>query len=425
MENFQSHARTKLEFQEGLNVIIGPSDQGKSAIIRALRWICYNEPKGTDFFRIGSNSCRVKVKLDSGEEIVRERTSSKNRYIYRNQEGEETVYEGFGNSIPLEITQTLKMPKIELDTDSEVALNISQQLEGPFLLNEKGALRAKMIGRLTGVHIIDVAIRDTAKDLLNFQQEEKRMTAHLKEIEGRIEEYNYLPGLYSSIQEEEEILQRLVFLYNRLGTLKELKKKWDFNAQEEKICKEVLTTLSPIDEGERIISQAKNLIERHSLLNRINLQWQNNQEELRKTQLILNQTKNLTICHNLLQELEQGYRRKQDLTSLKDKINKWKGEYRQVKTFWDSLGGIGQGEEKLKDVEVKLVKLTQLKDLKNSLVSLEKDLQKQVREHQDLEDKLRETILEYQTKLKESNICPLCFSPLNDDALKRVIDNYQ
>jgi len=56
IENFQSHELTKLDLHKGLNVIVGPSDQGKSALIRALRWLCYNEPKGTDFF-----SCRCKL----------------------------------------------------------------------------------------------------------------------------------------------------------------------------------------------------------------------------------------------------------------------------------------------------------------------------------------------------------------------------
>lgn len=49
IENFQSHKYSKLDFSERLNVIVGPSDNGKSAIIRALKWVLFNEPKGTDF----------------------------------------------------------------------------------------------------------------------------------------------------------------------------------------------------------------------------------------------------------------------------------------------------------------------------------------------------------------------------------------
>ena len=44
LENFQSHKHTEMEFGPELNVIVGPSDSGKSAIIRALKWVMYNEP---------------------------------------------------------------------------------------------------------------------------------------------------------------------------------------------------------------------------------------------------------------------------------------------------------------------------------------------------------------------------------------------
>jgi exonuclease SbcC len=37
--DFQSHKETHLEFVEGLNVIIGPSDSGKSSVVRALNFL--------------------------------------------------------------------------------------------------------------------------------------------------------------------------------------------------------------------------------------------------------------------------------------------------------------------------------------------------------------------------------------------------
>ena len=48
--NFQSHLNTVIELHPGLNILVGESDQGKTAIIRALRWLFYNEPRGTGFY---------------------------------------------------------------------------------------------------------------------------------------------------------------------------------------------------------------------------------------------------------------------------------------------------------------------------------------------------------------------------------------
>ena len=49
IENFQSHEKTALEFCSGINTIVGSSNSGKSAILRALYWVVYNKPGGFGF----------------------------------------------------------------------------------------------------------------------------------------------------------------------------------------------------------------------------------------------------------------------------------------------------------------------------------------------------------------------------------------
>ena len=44
--NFQSHEDSTLDFVPGVNMILGASDSGKSAIIRALKWLVWNRPNG-------------------------------------------------------------------------------------------------------------------------------------------------------------------------------------------------------------------------------------------------------------------------------------------------------------------------------------------------------------------------------------------
>src|SRR5689334_5936611 len=161
IENFQSHELTELAFDDGLNVIVGASDQGKSAVIRALRWLLFNEPRGSDFMRVGANNCRITVELADGSRVTRERTPSRNRYIVRKAEGDEQIYEGFGNGVPKEVSDVTGVAKVMLDEDTETVLHLGTQLEPPFLLAETGSVKAKAIGRLNGVHIIDAASRDT------------------------------------------------------------------------------------------------------------------------------------------------------------------------------------------------------------------------------------------------------------------------
>jgi len=51
IQNFQSHKDSLLEFDPGVNVIVGSSDSGKTAVIRALRWLVWNRPSGDAFRR--------------------------------------------------------------------------------------------------------------------------------------------------------------------------------------------------------------------------------------------------------------------------------------------------------------------------------------------------------------------------------------
>ena len=138
VENFQSHERTEITFSEGLNVFVGPSDSGKSAILRALRWVLYNQPRGSDFIRTGASRCRVTLILSDGTQIVRERSSSVNRYLIRDSEGREQIFEGFGSDVPREVLEAHGMVPLQLDEDRELTVQFGQQLEGPFSCRRAG-----------------------------------------------------------------------------------------------------------------------------------------------------------------------------------------------------------------------------------------------------------------------------------------------
>lgn len=425
IENFQSHVLTRLELDQGLNVIVGPSDQGKSAIIRALRWVFYNEPRGTDFFRVGSNSCRVKVELESGEQITRERTSSKNRYIYRDQSGVEKVFEGFGNTVPLEITTVLQMPRVALDTDTEITLNIGYQLEGPFLLNESGTLRAKMVGRLTGVHIMDAAIRDVAKDLLNQQQEEKRLDEDLKEINKGLERYSYLPSLLNSIKQEEVIVSKIEFLQSQMVLLRELKGKWDEVRREENRVKEILAFLPPLERVENLLNQAAILNLRYSHLEKLTEQWGRIEIELDKVESFVERTQDIKEIETGLIQTEKNIKRLEVLLQLQGKIKNWKKEYQQTKEVWTRLVSVSQGEKIVQSLNSKVEQLKRLKESQSAIVTIKKEILTQNRELEKLKAKLSTTLKEYQIKLKTSGKCPLCFCDIDEEVMQKVINNYQ
>lgn len=374
LENFQSHARTVLDLTSGLNVVVGPSDQGKSALIRGLRWLIYNEPRGTDFMRTGSATCRVKVVLDTGETIIRERTSSKNRYIQQRLGEEEQIFEGFGNTIPWEISSILQMPKIALDTDKNLTLNLASQLESPFLLEEGGTSRAKMIGRLTGVHIIDAAMRATTRDLMTAQQEEKKHKDTLTAMAEKLDTYQSLPALEKCIVQLELLLEKANFTYQRRKKLGKL-------------------------------AEQKQRIE----------------EDLSRDRMILKQMANVEQLEQALSEMDQRLQRYHKLKVLQNRIVAWKKEYLLVKNAWSDLQETEQVEELLKRLAAKIERWKWLSEKNKEFQKTAMSLQKGEMEIQRLEKQIAEVLKKYQEILAILGKCPVCFAELNQLTLEKII----
>ena len=201
LENFQSHVKTTVEPAAGgcLSVITGPSDSGKTAIIRALKWLFFNAPAGTDFIRAGATYSKIVVEFETGDTVTRWRTiGGINRYLVNAE-----VYEGFGNDVPLEVRQLSELRELTIG-DIELNLNISEQLQGPFLGRSVSApTRAKVLGKLAGTEEIDLAGKRLGTDLYRRNQDEKRLKGNMAELKEKIAGYDYLPAMKRKIGEIE------------------------------------------------------------------------------------------------------------------------------------------------------------------------------------------------------------------------------
>lgn len=109
--NFQSHVYSELSLSKGVNVIVGPSDSGKTAIMRALRWNMFNDPSGVEFVREGETEVAVTIRFQNKVEVERRRSRSKNQYILRQPGEEELIFEGFGKNVPAEIEEAIGIKK--------------------------------------------------------------------------------------------------------------------------------------------------------------------------------------------------------------------------------------------------------------------------------------------------------------------------
>lgn len=199
LKNFQAHKDTTVQFDKGLNIIIGESNNGKTSILRGILWAIDNQPLGNDFIMAGENDCSVTINFSDGTYIERGRTVKdtgyyKIRYIDDNGKYIDQTYRGFTNAVPIEIANVHQMPKVNITKDIETHLNVLSQLDGPFLLTESPLVKASAIGRITGTHVIDAAIKESNKTI---QSNRKLAKSYSEDLQQKENERKQLPDIKS------------------------------------------------------------------------------------------------------------------------------------------------------------------------------------------------------------------------------------
>lgn len=221
IENFQSHARTELELSPGVTVLVGESDAGKSAVVRALKWLFLNEPRGGGFVRKGSRRCRVAAEYADGSVLVRERDSSENRYVLRLPDGREEVFAGFGADPPEEVVEFCGVRRFEAG-GARVCPNVASQHDPPFLLAEPGPAAAAVIGMLSGADAFDEALRGALADKARAEREARALGEEIAALDEELRRFADLPAWEEALEKAAALLREAAELGRRKERLSAL-----------------------------------------------------------------------------------------------------------------------------------------------------------------------------------------------------------
>jgi len=194
LQNFQSHKDTELVFSPGVNVIVGPSDSGKSAIIRGAIWVTTNRPSGESFRSNWGGDTAVTMGLDDSTLLSRERKSNLNAYILNDE-----VLEGFGTDVPEVVENVLNLGE----------LNIQSQHDAPFLLASNAAEVARLLNKIAHLDEIDSSMSAVNSMIRSARGEIVHVTSQMEENDAALEAYKNLP-------DQEAELERLEILNARV-----------------------------------------------------------------------------------------------------------------------------------------------------------------------------------------------------------------
>ena len=175
VKNFQSHKKTFLKFNKGLNVISGKSDSGKSAIKRIIRWITDNKPSGDSFRSHWGGTVSVILKTDKN--VIKKVRKKSNTYYLNNKK-----FASCGRDIPNEIKNAIRISDI----------GIQNQFDPPFLFSLSGGEISKFINKIVDIEIIDTSISNINRMIKKEKDDYKRIKTLLLQKKEEQKRYSWV-----------------------------------------------------------------------------------------------------------------------------------------------------------------------------------------------------------------------------------------
>jgi exonuclease SbcC len=420
MENFQSHERTVIDFEKGINAIVGQSDKGKTAIIRAIKWVLYNEPRGSDFVRHGTDECCVTLEMSNGWKVTRARRKSKNYYIVEDPSGNGYRFENIGTGVPAEVIEATGIAKIIIDTDKELALNLNEQLDPPFLLAETGSVKAKAIGSIVKTHLLDASERDVQKEILQLTTETKELEKQLEEKEAEISKYGDMAKLENVMGRLEELIKKLKEKNTAYEKLIYINRKILAIKKEMESTKETLSQLAMLPHIEITYLQLKDMFRTQQNMQSYRSKIKAVEQSIRENEDILTKLKSLDELETKVQQLSAVHQTEQVLEQKFRALLMAEGEMDRQKTVLEKL----QTVKSLEDKTERLSSLFKTATVLDGCLKKKKDNDEAVSAGRDYLKKVNANLEymanEYAVSLKKLGKCPTCLHDISDEEVQRI-----
>jgi exonuclease SbcC len=225
IQNFQSHSDTILTLDPGVNLICGSSDGGKSAIIRALKWLATNRPLGDGFASWGSKGeTAVEVLLDDGVSIMHEPGSYS---LIKGKDRQD--WSAIGTGVPETVTQALNISE----------LSWQAQMDAPFLLSASPGEVARTLNEVADLDKID-------STLVNINRMARDNRSQLTETASRKQQLEIELSQYRGLDRQLKMIASLKEMERKADALDEMIENWEHIQIELSYAQTKLVKVKPI-----------------------------------------------------------------------------------------------------------------------------------------------------------------------------------
>lgn len=226
--NFMSHPHTVIEPADGLTVLTGENNTGKSAVIAALQILSRNI-SGDFMVRHGERECRILAETDEGHVLEWKRKNQTVSYTLNGR-----AVHRLRGSVPDDLQDLLRMPQVEAE-GGIFDVHFGEQKKPIFLLDESPARRATFFASASDtIKLIEMQNRHRQK-VRDAKIQEKRLVKDRSRLNRRLEALAPLEALDKRLQALEQNYAAIQSVDSRIERLN-------------RILKEMLQTKNRVDE---------------------------------------------------------------------------------------------------------------------------------------------------------------------------------
>ena len=222
VQNYQILKSAEIDIKQGLTLIQGHSNHGKSSLFKAFRQLLYNN-SGTDYIRHGSNQCTISLSLHQGDTpvyyIEYQKSKTKSQYTIQTPQNGTEVYQKLGSS---QLDQIKNLTNI----DKQLDYNFWSQMEKPFLIGLTPREQFDILQNSPHSTTLQNCLHQMTEDRKTYQRQEVQHQAKLELLQQQNNQFTtqliQLPTVDRLFHQMESLRLRNDVLQNLSSLLRNL-----------------------------------------------------------------------------------------------------------------------------------------------------------------------------------------------------------
>jgi len=324
IRNIQSHKDSELEFDPGVNVIVGDTDSGKSTILKSIQLVVKNRPSGNDIRSWWGGKSLVKINTEEGS-VTRIKDKIE-QYLVSSPESKLSL-KAFGRKVPEEVSNLLRIGEV----------NLQQQLDNHFLLSKSSGDVAAYLNKIAKLDEIDLSTANIKKKTTSLTQDIKYNREQRNDFKKQLISFSYLDKFEMEVEALEEMEKRVARITSSEKKLSRICDNYDENRIEIDSHSRLLEMEKPLNTILELIEKKENLESKNSKLTYLISGISHSKEKLQEAKILKQLNDPLTAILKLYKEKEKVVEELKNLNTAISNLSNVRKNLKTAKTTHKDL----------------------------------------------------------------------------------------